>query len=51
MHAVRCSAYAALVLEHVIRRAKPKDIVISALGVREGLLYALLVRRSANRTR
>lgn len=34
--------YAALVLEHVIRRAKPKDIVVSALGVREGLLYALL---------
>ena len=34
--------YAALVLEHVIRKAKPKDIVISALGVREGLLYSLL---------
>ena len=34
--------YAALVLEHVIRAAKPKDIVISALGVREGLLYSLL---------
>ena len=34
--------YAALVLEHVIRRAKPKDIVVSALGVREGLLYSLL---------
>jgi exopolyphosphatase / guanosine-5'-triphosphate,3'-diphosphate pyrophosphatase len=30
------------VLEHVIRAAKPKDIVISALGVREGLLYSLL---------
>jgi exopolyphosphatase/guanosine-5'-triphosphate,3'-diphosphate pyrophosphatase len=34
--------YAALVLEHAIRTAKPKDIVISALGVREGLLYSLL---------
>ena len=34
--------YAALVLEHVIEQARPKDIVISALGVREGLLYSLL---------
>jgi exopolyphosphatase/guanosine-5'-triphosphate,3'-diphosphate pyrophosphatase len=34
--------YAALVLEHVIDQARPKDIVISALGVREGLLYSLL---------
>jgi exopolyphosphatase/guanosine-5'-triphosphate,3'-diphosphate pyrophosphatase len=35
-------AYAALVLEHLIRIARPKDIVISALGVREGLLYSML---------
>lgn len=35
-------AYAALVLEHVIRIGKPKDVMISALGVREGLLYSLL---------
>ena len=35
-------AYAALVLEHLVRIAKPKNIVISALGVREGLLYSLL---------
>ncbi len=35
-------AYAALVLEHVVRLAKPKDVVISALGVREGLLYSML---------
>src|SRR5438552_8397138 len=35
-------AYAALVLEQVIALARPKDIVISALGVREGLLYSLL---------
>jgi exopolyphosphatase/guanosine-5'-triphosphate,3'-diphosphate pyrophosphatase len=34
--------YAALVLEFIIRRARPKDIVVSALGVREGLLYSLL---------
>jgi exopolyphosphatase / guanosine-5'-triphosphate,3'-diphosphate pyrophosphatase len=35
-------AYAALVLEHVVRLARPKQVVISALGVREGLLYSLL---------
>jgi exopolyphosphatase/guanosine-5'-triphosphate,3'-diphosphate pyrophosphatase len=35
-------AYAALVLEQVIAQARPKDVVISALGVREGLLYSLL---------
>jgi exopolyphosphatase/guanosine-5'-triphosphate,3'-diphosphate pyrophosphatase len=34
--------YAALVLGHVIRRARPEHVVISALGVREGLLYSLL---------
>lgn len=32
-------AYAALVLEHIIRVGKPKDIVISTFGVREGLLF------------
>ena len=35
-------AYAALVLEHLTRRTKPADVVISALGVREGLLYSML---------
>ena len=35
-------AYAAVVLEHLIDIARPKDIVISALGVREGLLYSML---------
>ena len=35
-------AYAALVLEHVVRIAKPRRIVVSALGVREGVLYAML---------
>lgn len=34
--------YAALVLEHIVRIAEPKDIVLSVLGVREGLLYSLL---------
>jgi exopolyphosphatase/guanosine-5'-triphosphate,3'-diphosphate pyrophosphatase len=34
--------YAALVLEHIVRRAEPRDVVFSALGVREGLLYSLL---------
>lgn len=35
-------AYGALVLEHVVRMAKPEQVVFSALGVREGLLYAQL---------
>jgi exopolyphosphatase / guanosine-5'-triphosphate,3'-diphosphate pyrophosphatase len=34
--------YAALVLEHIVRIARPRQVVISALGVREGLLYSLL---------
>jgi exopolyphosphatase/guanosine-5'-triphosphate,3'-diphosphate pyrophosphatase len=35
-------AYAALVLEHLVRIMRPKEVVISALGVREGLLYSML---------
>lgn len=35
-------AYGALVLEHIIRIGKPRDVVMSGLGVREGLLYELL---------
>jgi exopolyphosphatase / guanosine-5'-triphosphate,3'-diphosphate pyrophosphatase len=35
-------AYGAVVLEEIIRRAGPKEIVMSALGVREGLLYQRL---------
>ncbi len=35
-------AYGAVVLEELIRRAKPKDVVISTYGVREGLLFELL---------
>ncbi len=42
-------AYAALVLEHLIRTIKPKDVVISVLGVREGLLYELLKKREQER--
>ena len=35
-------AFAALVLENIIRAAKPKMIVFSTFGVREGLLYEKL---------
>jgi len=35
-------AYAALVLEYVIRVAQPKTIVFSTFGVREGLFYEML---------
>ena len=35
-------AYAALVLEHLVRVAKPRRVVVSALGVREGVLYGML---------
>jgi exopolyphosphatase / guanosine-5'-triphosphate,3'-diphosphate pyrophosphatase len=35
-------SYAALVLEYIIRVAKPKTIVFSTFGVREGLLYSML---------
>jgi exopolyphosphatase / guanosine-5'-triphosphate,3'-diphosphate pyrophosphatase len=34
--------YAALVMEHLLRSMKPRQVVISVLGVREGLLYELL---------
>src|SRR6201992_2948333 len=37
--------YAALVLEYIIRVAKPKTIVFSTFGVREGLLYEMLPPR------
>jgi exopolyphosphatase/guanosine-5'-triphosphate,3'-diphosphate pyrophosphatase len=37
--------YAAVVLEHIVRIMKPRDIVLSALGVREGLLYSELPAR------
>ncbi len=37
--------YAAAVLAQLIRRMKPDRVVMSALGVREGLLYAMLKPR------
>ena len=37
--------YAALVLEYVLRIGKPRQVVFSALGVREGLLYSLLKQK------
>ena len=35
-------AYGAVVLEEIIRKARPKEVVLSVLGVREGLLYERL---------
>jgi exopolyphosphatase/guanosine-5'-triphosphate,3'-diphosphate pyrophosphatase len=35
-------AYGAIVLDEIIRRAKPLQIMFSATGVREGLLYEML---------
>jgi exopolyphosphatase / guanosine-5'-triphosphate,3'-diphosphate pyrophosphatase len=35
-------AYGAIVLDEIIRRAQPKEIIISASGVREGLLFEKL---------
>jgi exopolyphosphatase/guanosine-5'-triphosphate,3'-diphosphate pyrophosphatase len=35
-------AYGAVVLEELIRKARPKEVVVSALGVREGFLYERL---------
>lgn len=35
-------AYAAIVLEEIIRRARPRNIVFSASGVREGVLFERL---------
>jgi exopolyphosphatase/guanosine-5'-triphosphate,3'-diphosphate pyrophosphatase len=34
--------YAALVLEHILRKTKVSEVVFSALGVREGLIYSRL---------
>src|SRR3954467_3618189 len=41
--------YAALVLEYIIRVAKPKTIVFSTFGVREGLLYDMLPEKERSR--
>jgi exopolyphosphatase/guanosine-5'-triphosphate,3'-diphosphate pyrophosphatase len=42
-------AYAALVLEHLVRAIEPRDVVVSVMGVREGLLYSLLGAREQKR--
>ena len=42
-------AYAALVMEQLVRTIKPKDVVISVLGVREGLLYSRLKQKERAR--
>jgi exopolyphosphatase/guanosine-5'-triphosphate,3'-diphosphate pyrophosphatase len=42
-------SYAALVLENLIREIEPKDVMISVLGVREGLLYSLLTAKERRR--
>jgi exopolyphosphatase/guanosine-5'-triphosphate,3'-diphosphate pyrophosphatase len=39
-------AYGAIVLEEIIRIGRPREIVMSALGVREGLLYGQLDAKS-----
>jgi exopolyphosphatase/guanosine-5'-triphosphate,3'-diphosphate pyrophosphatase len=43
-------AYGALVLDHLIKRGKPASIIVSAQGVREGLLHEQLdpVERAAD---
>ncbi len=38
-------AYGAVVLDEIIRCAKPREIVVSAAGVREGLLFERLAAR------
>jgi exopolyphosphatase/guanosine-5'-triphosphate,3'-diphosphate pyrophosphatase len=42
-------AYAALVLEYIIRTARPKMITFSTFGVREGLLFSLLPEQERNK--
>jgi exopolyphosphatase / guanosine-5'-triphosphate,3'-diphosphate pyrophosphatase len=42
-------AYGAVVLEEIIRQARPREIVVSALGLREGLLYERLSRADRKR--
>ena len=39
-------SYAALVLEYIVRIGKPRQVIFSALGVREGLLYSLLKQKA-----
>ena len=39
-------AYGAVVLEEIIRKSRPKEVVLSVLGVREGRLYERLDERA-----
>src|SRR5579859_1483485 len=41
--------YAALVLEYIIRTAKPRTITFSTFGVREGLLFSMLPETERNK--
>jgi exopolyphosphatase/guanosine-5'-triphosphate,3'-diphosphate pyrophosphatase len=41
--------YAALVLEYIIRTARPKTITFSTFGVREGLLFSMLPDAERNK--
>src|SRR5271156_1353627 len=41
--------YAALVIEYILRAGKPRQVVFSALGVREGLLYSLLRKKEKHK--
>jgi exopolyphosphatase/guanosine-5'-triphosphate,3'-diphosphate pyrophosphatase len=41
--------YASLVLEHIIRTARPKTITFSTFGVREGLLFSMLPEGERNK--
>ncbi|MBB4302191.1 exopolyphosphatase/guanosine-5'-triphosphate,3'-diphosphate pyrophosphatase [Rhodobium orientis] len=41
--------YGAAVMEQIIRRAQPTEVVLSALGVREGHLYKLLSKKERAR--
>ena len=45
MRGGRLLAYAALVMEYILRIGRPRQVVFSALGVREGLLYSLLKQK------
>lgn len=41
--------YGALVLERLLEHAQPRNVVISAFGLREGLLYSKLPKKSRGR--
>lgn len=41
--------YGALVLERLLKRMRPSEFIVSAFGVREGLLYSILDEEEQNR--